>query len=182
MPPAAYSSGSSARPDRAAHPAARPLGEDQREVQEERRQQQDRDRVRPVEDPVEPIEPAVEREGEGAEEREAQPEEVQRRLVARTAKPHRRADDQREDADGREHVVERGVPARQRGERDLARLARVSAAAPCSASRVAAWLLRWSDATTSSAARLARRRWRAARRRAGCRPRRPGRPARRPRQ
>jgi len=98
--------------NRAAHPAARPLGELEREVQEERRQQQDRHRVGPVEHPVEPIEPPVEREREHAEERETEPEEMERGFVTRTAIAHSGADDQREDADRREHVVERRVAAR----------------------------------------------------------------------
>ncbi len=114
-------------PHRAADPAARPLGELQREMQEERRQQQNRHGVGPVKDPVEPIEPPVERERECPEERETEPEEVQRRFVTWTAIAHGGADDQREDADGREHVVERRVSTRQRGERDGASLTALQA-------------------------------------------------------
>jgi hypothetical protein len=94
-------------------------------MQEEWRQHQDRNCIRPVEHPVEPIESAVEREGERPEECEAQPEEVERCFVARPAIPHGRRDEQRENPDCGEHVVERGVAARQRNQRDLACLARV---------------------------------------------------------
>ena len=93
----------------AARPRVRPLGEHQREVQEQRRQHQHRHDVAPVEDPIERVEPAAEREGEHAEEGDAQPEEVQRRLMIRAAQPDRRADEQREDADRRQREVERAA-------------------------------------------------------------------------
>ena len=97
----------------------RPLRKHQREVQEERRQHQQRDDVAPVEDPVDAIQPAAEREGEQAEERHRQPEEVQRRLIVRTSRANRRADQQREDADAGEQVIEEAGAVRDRLERDL---------------------------------------------------------------
>ena len=81
-------------------------------MQEQRREQQRRDRVGPVEIPVEPIEPA-ERERQRSEKCEAQPEEVKRRRIVRTANPDRRADEQREDADARQDEIERGIAARR---------------------------------------------------------------------
>src|SRR5258708_36380009 len=91
-------------------------------MEQERREQRERDRVTPVERPVEAVERAVEREGEDAEERDAQPEEMESRLIARTPQAHRRADQQREDPDRGEHEVHR-VAARCRRERELERLA-----------------------------------------------------------
>ena len=70
--------------------------------------------VGPVEHPVEPIEPAAEREREHAEERDGQPEEVQRRRIARPPQPHGAADEQREDADRGEHEVQRAGASRNR--------------------------------------------------------------------
>jgi hypothetical protein len=104
-------------------PPRRPVREHDREVEQQWRQQRHRDRIAPVEDPVEPIERAVEREGERAEERDAQPEEVQRRFVEGAAQPHRGAHDQREQADRRQHEVERAWP-RSRRQRDVERLLR----------------------------------------------------------
>ncbi len=98
----------------------RPLGEDQHEVQQERREQRRGDRVSPVEHPVETIEWPVEREREGAEKRDAQPEEMQRRLVARTPHAHRRADEQREEPDRREHEIHRARLQRRRERRPRA--------------------------------------------------------------
>jgi hypothetical protein len=83
-------------------------------MQEQRRQQGERDRVTPVERPVETIEGAVEREREDAEEGDAQPEEMQRRLIARTADPDRRADQQSEEANCGEDEVQRIAPWRRR--------------------------------------------------------------------
>jgi hypothetical protein len=59
-------------------------------MEEERRQQQDGDDVAPVEDPIELVEAAAEREREDAEEDDRQPEEVQRRGVARPAPASRK--------------------------------------------------------------------------------------------
>ena len=95
------------------------LGEDQAEVHEQRRQEQRGDLVGPVEDPVDAIEPAREREGEHAEERHGEPEEMQRGLVVGAAGAHRGADQQREDADRRQHVVEAADTARNRRQRHL---------------------------------------------------------------
>jgi len=83
-------------------------------VQQQRRQQRERDRVTPVERPVKAIERAVEREREDAEERDAQPEEMQRRLIARPAQAHRAADQKREEADCREHEIDRAAARRGR--------------------------------------------------------------------
>ena len=93
---------------------ARPLGEDQAEMDEQRRQEQRRDLVGPVEHPVDAVEAAREREREHAEERDRQPEEMQRRLVAGAPRAHGGADQQRKDADGGEHVVEAAHAARDR--------------------------------------------------------------------
>jgi hypothetical protein len=88
-------------------------------MQEQRRQHQHRDRVAPVEDPVDPIETAAEREREQAEERDRQPEEMQRRLIGGPPRPHRGADEQREDADSREHVVIQARATRHRRQRHV---------------------------------------------------------------
>src|SRR5260370_1441418 len=66
----------------------------QREMQEQRRKQREGDRVTPVEHPVQAIERATEGEAEDTEECDAEPEEVQRRLIVRAAKPNRRANQQ----------------------------------------------------------------------------------------
>src|SRR6185503_8312124 len=71
-------------------PAPGALGKDQREVEEQRRQQQHRHRVAPEEHPVETIEPAAEREGEDPEEGDREPEEMQRRRVARPPQAYSR--------------------------------------------------------------------------------------------
>ncbi len=81
-------------------------------MNEERRQEQRRNDVTPVENPVEEIEPARERKCQRAEERHAQPEEVQRRLVFRAAQPHAGPDEQREESDARQRQIE---PLRSRG-------------------------------------------------------------------
>ena len=96
-------------------------------MQKERRQQQDRHDVAPIEDPVEAIEPAAEGEREHAEERDGEPEEVQRRLVARTPKAHDAADQQREDANAREQEIQRARSARHRRDPDVHDLARAEA-------------------------------------------------------
>jgi hypothetical protein len=56
-------------------------------VQDERRQREDGDFIRPVEQPIETGKRAVEREGERSEQRDAQPEEMERRLIARASEP-----------------------------------------------------------------------------------------------
>ena len=56
---------------------------------------------------LEAIERAVERERKGAEEGDREPEEMQRRLIARPPQAHRRADEQREETHARQHVVHR---------------------------------------------------------------------------
>src|ERR1051326_1132675 len=76
--------------------------------------------VAPVENPVETIERTGEREGEDAEERDADPEEMQRRLITRTTQPHRAADEQRKHAEGGEQVVHR-ARARRRRQYDVQR-------------------------------------------------------------
>ena len=91
-------------------------------MQQQRREQRDGDGVAPVENPVEVIERPVERERVGAEERRAQPEKVQRRLIVRPAQANQPADNEREQTDRREHVVQRAA-LRNRRERDLERLA-----------------------------------------------------------
>ena len=93
------------------------------EMQQQRREQRDGDGVAPVENPVEAIERPVERERVGAEERRAQPEKVQRRLIVRPAQANQPADNEREQTDRGENVVQRAA-LRHRRERDLERLAR----------------------------------------------------------
>ena len=100
-----------------------PLGKDQREMQQQRRQQRHRHGISPVEHPVEPIERADERKREGAEERHAQPEEMQRGLIARPAEAHERAHEQGEQPDAREHEVHR-ARGRRRLEGNVEDLAR----------------------------------------------------------
>ena len=93
-------------------------------MKEQRRQQEQSHDVRPVEGPVHLVEPAAEGERQHAEERHAQPEEVQRGLVAGPPGPDRRADEQGEDADRRQQVVEEPGAVRQRRQlhlRDLSR-------------------------------------------------------------
>ncbi len=101
----AYAASTSTWPATPTAPPARPLREHHREVQEERRQRENRDRVGPVEHPVEAIETAAEGEGEHAEEGDREPEEMQRRRIARAPQPNRAAHEQREDADRGEHEV-----------------------------------------------------------------------------
>ena len=88
------------------YPAWRALGEDEREVHEQRRQEENRDFVGPEEDPVETIEATAVREREDPEERDRQPEEVKRRLVARPTNAHRGTDQQAKKADAGEHEVD----------------------------------------------------------------------------
>ena len=114
-------------PHRRADPAARAFGKDQREMQEQRRQQQQRHDVGPVEEPVEAIEPTVERESDGPEEGQAQPEKVQRGFVAVTPVPDTGADEQREDAHHGEHEVEGRRSARQRRQSETDHFGRLQA-------------------------------------------------------
>ena len=93
-------------PTGAANPRLRALGKHEREVQEERRQDEPRHQVGPLEEVVEPIVAAARRERQHAEERDGQPEEVQRRRIVRAPQPDRRADHDREDADERQRVVQ----------------------------------------------------------------------------
>ena len=65
----------------AARPRTRALREHESEVHEERRQHEHCHHVAPVEDPIEAIQPAAEREREHPEKGDAQPKEVQRRLM-----------------------------------------------------------------------------------------------------
>jgi hypothetical protein len=95
-------------------PPARSLREDESEVQEERRQYKHRDRIRPVEEPVETIEASAEGERENPEERDAEPEKMQRRGITRPAESDGRADEQRENADRGEEVIENTRTARNR--------------------------------------------------------------------
>ena len=97
-------------------PGVGTIREHQREVQEQRRQQQPRDRISPVEHPVERVEAPRVRERQHAEERHAQPEEMQRRLVVRLAQPHSRAHEQREDSNRGEHAIERQAAGRNVGD------------------------------------------------------------------
>ena len=99
------------------------LREHEGEMQQQRRQQRERDRVAPVEDAIERVERTGKREREDAEERDADPEEVQRRLIARAPQAHGAADEQREQPDGSEHVIHR-ARARRRRQRDIERLPR----------------------------------------------------------
>ena len=116
--------GNSVRDGTPGRPAPRPLREDQREVEEQRRQQQDRRDVAPVEDPVETIEAAAEREGENAKERDRQPEEMQRGLIARPPQADGAADQQREDADAGEQEIQRARTGRHRRDADVHHLPR----------------------------------------------------------
>ena len=111
------------RQHRRVAPRVRTLGKDQGEVHEQRRQQQQRDHVGPVEEPVHAIEPAGEGEGERAEEGHRQPEEMQRRLIERAARPHGRADQQGEDPHRGEDVIQPAGAARDGRERHLGHLA-----------------------------------------------------------
>ena len=91
-------------------------------MHEQRREQQHRHRVRPVEHPVEAIQAPAEREGEHAEERDGQPEEVQRRLLVGTAQTHRGTDEQGEDADRDQHEVQAGPAVGENFQRELVQL------------------------------------------------------------
>ena len=83
-------------------------------MQQQRRQQRHRHRVTPIERPVKAIEGAVEREGERAEERDAEPEEMQGRLIARPPQADRRADQQRKQTDCRQDEIHRRRAGRGR--------------------------------------------------------------------
>src|SRR5262245_56916002 len=85
-------------------------------MQKERRQREHRDRVGPLEDPVEAIEPTAERKREHAEECDCEPEEVQRRRVARPPQPDGAADKQSEDPDTGKDEVQRPWTVRNGGE------------------------------------------------------------------
>ena len=110
--------------ERRADPLACPLREHQREVQEHRRQGEQRHHVGPVEQPVEPVEPSGKRKREHAEERHRQPEQVERRLVARPAQADPGADHQREDPDRRQDEIEEAVALGNGREPDLHDFAR----------------------------------------------------------
>ena len=97
----------------------RPLGKHESEVQEQRRDHRQRHRVGPVKKPVDAIEAAGEREREGAEKRDREPEEVQRRLIEGPPGPNRGAHEEREDPDRGEHVIEAACPVRKRRHRQL---------------------------------------------------------------
>ena len=93
-------------------------------MEEHGRQSQNRDDVRPVEHPVEPVEPPAEREGEHAEERDGEPEEVQRCRIARAPQSDRSAHEQREDPDGRQHEIECAATRRHWSHTDIDDFAR----------------------------------------------------------
>jgi hypothetical protein len=78
--------------NRPARPTTWPFGKNECEVQEERWKREDRNRVGPVEHPIQSIEPAAEREAQHSEERDRDPEKVQRGRVARPAHPDRATD------------------------------------------------------------------------------------------
>ena len=109
---------------RSAAPAPRALRKHHREMKEHGRQGQNRDDVRPVEHPVEPVEPPAEREGEHAEERDGEPEEMQRRGIARPPQPDRAAHQQRENPDRGQHEVERAGTRRHRSDTNVDHFAR----------------------------------------------------------
>ena len=118
--PAARRGAASHRPAGAASARRRGRsGKTSAEVDEQRRQQQRGNLIGPVEHPVDAVEAAREREREHAEERHREPEEVQCRLVGRTPRPHGGTDQQREDADRRQHVVEACRHRGDRRQRDL---------------------------------------------------------------
>ena len=96
-------------------------------MQEQGRQQRQRDNIGPVEGPVDAVEAPAERKRQDAEERHAQPEEVQGGLVVGSAGTHHSTDEEREDADARQQVVEEARTIRQRRELDLRHLARAEA-------------------------------------------------------
>ena len=100
-----------------AHPPGRPLGKREREMHEQRWEQQDRHFVGPVEHPIQTVQPTAVREGKDAEERHRQPEEVQCRLIARPAHSHRRANEEREEADRGQHTIDAFIPVRHRPQR-----------------------------------------------------------------
>src|SRR5712664_3175469 len=72
---------------------------------------------------AEPIEGAVEVEREDAEKRDAEPEEVQRRLISRTSQAHGCADEERDETHRRQRRVHAGATRRRR-EIDRERLLR----------------------------------------------------------
>jgi hypothetical protein len=109
-------------PRRRPDPRRRPLGKHEREVQEQRRQDEPRDEIGPLEEVIERVVPAARREREHAEKRNREPEEVQRRRIARPPEPHGTAYHDREDADERERVVEPFADERHRLQHDAHRL------------------------------------------------------------
>ena len=111
---------------RAASGRQGPLGKDQHEMQEQRGQKCLSDGVAPVEHPVQTVQRSVEGKREGTEERDAEPEEMERRGISRAPDAHRRTDHQREEPDAGEDEIHR-APARSRRQRDLQRLARSQA-------------------------------------------------------
>jgi hypothetical protein len=78
-------------------------------VQEQRRQHQPCDEIGPVEEVVEPVVASAGGESKDTEERDSEPEEMQRRLIVRPAEPDRRADNNGQDPDKCERVVQRLV-------------------------------------------------------------------------
>ena len=105
-------------------PAVGTFGEHQREMDDERRQQQRAHHVRPVDDPVERVEAAAERKRQHAEEGNGQPEEVERRLIVRTAEADAGADEQRKNADRGEDVIQAAGAGRDRRKRNAQALLR----------------------------------------------------------
>ena len=99
-------------------PLVRPFGKDEREVQEERRQEQARHQIGPLEEIVESIVAAARREREHAEERDREPEEMQRGRIVRSPEADGRSDRQRENAHERERVVQPVRGKRHRQERN----------------------------------------------------------------
>ena len=97
--------GQDGMPEPPAKPARGALRKHQGEVHEERGQQQDGHFVRPEEDPVETVVATGVRECEHAEERNGQPEEMERCPMPRTLDPDRRADEQTEQSNRCKHEV-----------------------------------------------------------------------------
>ena len=98
------------------------FGKHQGEMHEERREQQRRYRIRPIEHPIQSVESSAERKCEDAEERDGQPEEVQRRLVVGAPHANPRADEQREDPNANEYQVHGGFAPGYEIQRELTKL------------------------------------------------------------
>ena len=92
------------------------LREHEREVQKQRGQQQDRNRVAPVEDPVQTVEAPTEREREEAEGGDREPEEVQRRRVARAPHTDGAPDEERGNTDRRQQEIKQARTTRYWGD------------------------------------------------------------------